>query len=98
MVSKVDILKNNVQLYFSSDHEGKEDGAEWHTNNAPAENIFKAMDQYSEAISIGFAEFILKNYTAVLSERNECIWISDVVSDEKKYTSSDLYQLYLKIK
>jgi len=70
MTKQEEILNKHVSLYFSSHHdksrwnrEGENGGAEWHTDKAIAEDIYKAMEEYSKQQCITFFEH-LKRYAS----------------------------------
>lgn len=63
-MTKEEILNKHVSLYFSSHHdksrwngEGENGGAEWHTDKAIAADIYKAMDEYTQSISLAYDEW-----------------------------------------
>jgi hypothetical protein len=66
MKTKEEILKENVNLYFSSHHEksrwngeGEHGGAEWHTDKAIAPDLYAAMDEYAKQQAIDFIKWAM---------------------------------------
>lgn len=67
-MTKKEILEKHISLYFSSHHdrsrwngEGEHGGAEWHTDKAIAEDIFKAMDAHAKQQAIAFMNWTLQS-------------------------------------
>lgn len=93
-MDKEEILQKNVMLYFSSDHGGEEDGAEWHTVNTPATKIYSAMGEYAKLQSIGFAEWIDEKCYR-LHASGYWAFLPKSMGQTRGYTTEQLYSLYL---
>ena len=101
-MTKEEILKKYVSLYFSSHHdksrwngEGEHGGAEWHTDKAIAEDIYKAMNEYASINSIEFIKWhtnkqqeymrILNSHVAIDSQKMSEMKEFEYATIEKRY-------------
>jgi hypothetical protein len=98
-MTKEEILKNHVSLYFSSHHdksrwngEGEHGGAEWHTDKAIAPDIHKAMDEYAKQQAIEFSNW--QNEGCYLYNTNPTGWCILNENLETEYVCETTEQLY----